>query len=122
MFEALVQMIVEHPKYGPAMQGAVAGNARLVLNYHNHLGESSYCVSICAREHNPVKLLDTGEETLEELAHIRGFGKGEADCVPLTKAFSEALCNHYKIERPPDIYLNAKPLPASFGDSEESGS
>ena len=120
MFDALVQKIAEHSKYGPAMQGAMAGNAPLVLNYHNHLGESSYCVSICAREHNPVKLLDTGEETLEELAHIQGFGKGEADCLPLTKAFSEALCKHYKIERPPDIYLNGKPLPASSGD--ESGS
>ena len=72
MFEDLVQKIAEHSKYGPAMQGAMAGNAPLVLNYHNHLGESSYCVSICAREHNPVKLLDTSEETLEELAHIRG--------------------------------------------------
>ncbi len=116
MFEDLVQKIAEHPKYGPAMQGAMAGNAPLVLNYHNHLGESSYCVSICAREHNPVKLLDTSEETLEELAHIRGFGKDEADCLPLTKAFSEALCKHYEIERPPDVYLNGKPLPASFGD------
>ena len=122
MFEDLVQKIAEHSKYGPAMQGAMAGNAPLVLNYHNHLGESSYCVSICAREHNAVKLLDTGGETLEELVHIRGFGKGEADCLPLTEAFSEALCKHYKIERPPDIYLNGKPLPASPGDSEEPGS
>ena len=112
MFEVLVQKIVEHSKYGPAMEEAVAGNAPLVLNYHNHLGESSYCVSICVREHNPVKLLDTGEETLVELAHIQGIGKDEADCVPLTKAFSEALCKHYKIERPLGFYLNGKPLPA----------
>ena len=122
MFEAFIQKIVDHSKYGPAMQGALAANAPLVLNYHSHLGESSYCVSICARGHNPVKLLDTGEETLEELVHIRGFGKSEADCLPLTKAFSEALCKHYKIETPPDVYLNGKPLPASFGESEESGS
>ncbi len=122
MFEDLVQMIVEHSKYGPAMEAAMAGNAPLVLNYHNHLGESSYCVSICTREHNPVKLLDTGEETLEELVHIRGFGKDEADCLHLTKAFSEALCKHYKIERPPDIDLNGKPLPASSGEDGESGS
>ena len=112
MFDALIQQIVEHSTYGPAMEAAMAGNAPLVLNYHNHVGESSYCVSICARVPNPIKLLDTGEETLEELVHIQGFGQGEADCVPLTKGFSEALCKHYKIERRPDIYLNGKPLPA----------
>ncbi len=110
--EGLIQKIVDHSKYGPAMEEAVAGHVPLVLNYHSHVGESSYCVSICAKVHNPVKLLDTGEETLEELVHIQGFGKGEADCIPLTRAFSEVLCKHYKIERRPDIYLNGKPLPA----------
>ena len=122
MLEGLVQKIVEHAKYGPAMQGALARNALLVLNYHNHRGESDYCVSICAREASPVQLFDASEGTLEELVHIRGFGQDEGDCLPLTKAFSEALCKHYKIETPPDVYLNGKPLPASFGESEESGS
>ena len=78
--------------------------------------------SICATLQSPVKLLDTDQETLEELVHIEGFGKSEADCLPLTKAFSEALCTHYKIEGPLEIYLNGKHLPSSTGHGEDPGS
>ena len=120
--EGLIQKILVHSKYGPAMEQAVAGNVPLVLNYHNHLGESRYCLSVCARAQSPVKLLDTDQETLEELVHIEEFGKSEADCLPLTKAFSEALCEHYEVERPPDIYLNGKHLPSSTGHGEGPGS
>ncbi len=109
--EGLVQKILIHSKYGPAMEKALAGDDALVLNYHNHRGESSYCVSICAKLQTPVKLPSTDQETLEELVHIEGFGKSEADCLPLTKAFSEALCRHYEIEGPLEIYLNGKHLP-----------
>ena len=121
-FEGLIQKILLHSKYGPAMEEALAGNVPLVLNYHNHRGESSYCVSICAKLQSPVKLLDTDQETLEELVHIEGFGKSEADCLPLAKAFSEALCKHYKIEGPLEIYLNGKHLPSSTGHGEDPGS
>jgi len=121
-FEGLIQKILDHSKYGPAMNEAVAGSIPLVLNYHNHLGESSYCVSICAKVRSPVKLLDTDQETLEELVHIEGFGKSEADCLPLTRAFSEALCEHYKIEGPVEVYLNGNRLPSSTDHGEDRGS
>jgi len=121
-FEDLIQKILDHSKYGPAMDEAVAGNVPLVLNYHNHLGESSYCISICAKLQSPPKLLDTDQETLEELVHIEGFGQSEADCLPLTKVFSEALCKHYKIEGPLNIYLNGKRLPSPTHHGEDPGS
>ncbi len=121
-FEGLIRKILLHSKYGPAMQEALAGNVPLVLNYHSHSGESSYCVSICAKLQSPVKLLDTDQETLDELVHIEGFGKSEADCLPLTEALSEALCKHYKIEGPLDIYLNGKRLPSPTDHGEDPGS
>ena len=120
-FEGLLQKIVHHSKYGPAMEEALANNIPLVLNYHNHRGESSYCVSICAELQSPVKLLDTDQATLDELVHIEGFGKNEADCLPLSEALSEALCGYYEIEGPLQIYLNGKHLPSSTGQREDPG-
>ena len=111
MFESLIQKIEEHPTYRPAMAGAVTARLPLVLNYHTHSAEDDYCVSICSKMDNPIKLLDSGEGNLEELVHIRAFGKTEAECLPLTTSLGRALHEHYGLEDLPEIYLNGKPLP-----------
>jgi hypothetical protein len=120
-FEGLIQKILLHPSYGPAMAQAVAGDNPLVLNYHNHLEGGHYCLSICARTQSPVKLLETEQGTLEELVHIEGFGKNESDGIPLTRAFSEALRKHYGIERPLDYLLNGEHQPSPTDGGENPG-
>ena len=112
-FEGLIQKIVEHPTYAPALEKAIAGGGKLVLNYHNHRGEAGWCISICTKEELPIKLLDPGE--LQELVHIQGFGKTEEDCVPLSRGFSDAFCAHYEIGGPLEVYLNGQPLPTAMG-------
>jgi hypothetical protein len=109
-FERLIQTIVSHPTYGPAMETAVGSLVPLVLDYHTHKGEESYCVSIRGRIENPVQLLTSGAETLNELVHIEGFGRSREDCLPLCEAFSKALCDHYQLATPPEIYLDGQPV------------
>ena len=121
MFESLIQKIEDHPRYRPAMAGAVTGKLPLVLNYHTHSAEDDYCVSICSKMDHPIALLDTSEGTLEELVHIRAFGKSEAECLPLTTVLSSELQEHYGLDEPQGIYLNGKPLPESPLNEEDSG-
>ena len=113
MLESLIQKIVDHEKYGPAMEGAVSRKQPLVLNYHTHTDQDDYCVSICSKTDEPIAILDTGQGSLEELVHIRGFGKTEADCLPLTSTLGRALHEHYDLDDLPEIYLNGRPLPES---------
>lgn len=108
MFESLLQKISEHPTYAKAMDAAVAEGVPLVLNYHTHGPDTGYCISICAWREPVIKLLGEGE--LEELVHIRGFAKEEADCVPLSTAFGQALSHRYSLKQEPGIYLNGKPV------------
>lgn len=111
MFEPLIRMIEEHPRYGPAMAQAASRGLPLVLNYHTHSGEDAYCVSICTKMGHPVAFFESKDGLLEELVHVREFGKSEADCVPLTSTLSAELQAHYGQEQAPEIYLNGKPLP-----------
>lgn len=113
-FEEITQKIEAHPRYGPAMRQAVAEKADLVLNYHNHgpTGPEGYCVSICKRgvDDSPMGLMGLNEN-LEELVHIKGFGRDEGDCIPLSAALGRALKSYYLLRDEPEIYLNGKPFP-----------
>lgn len=113
MIESLIQKIEDHPKYGPALVGAVTGKLPLVLNYHTHAAADDYCVSICSKTEHPIEILELCDGNLEELVHIRAFGKTEAECLPLTTSLGRALHEHYGLDHPPEIYLNGKPLPES---------
>ena len=121
MFENLIQRIQGHPKYKAAMDAAVAAKRPLVLNYHTHSAEEDYCVSICAKQDQPIQLLELSEGGLEELVHVRGFGKTEDECLPLTSALSAELCDYYRIERPLAIYLNGSPLPGPERNGSDAG-
>jgi len=122
MFQPLIQKILEHDSYGPAMAEAVEKKAPLVLDYHNHGPDSGYCVSIC--EPSPLALElgrpGSADSGLRELVHIRGFGQTEEQCVPLSGAFGKALEEHYGLDHPPEIYLNGKPLTGD-GSSQDGG-
>jgi len=113
MNESLIQKIEDHPKYGPAMVGAVTGKLALVLNYHTHTDTDDFCVSICSKTKPPIEILDLGGGTLEELVHIRAFGKTEAECLPLTTTLARAIRDHYGLDDLPEIYLNGNPIPKS---------
>lgn len=113
MFERLIELIEGHESYAPAMKRAVLQQLPIVLNYHTHSGEDSYCVSICSKMGFPVAFFEEMEGGLEELVHVREFGKTEADCVPLTSQLSGELMAHYKLEQAPEIFLNGKPLPTT---------
>ena len=109
MFQPLIDKILEHPSYGPAMASAVEERSTLVLNYHTHGPESGYCVSICKKTPPLLNLANEGSD-LRELVHIRGFGQSEEQCLPLSGGFGRALQQHYELPHAPEIYLNGEPL------------
>ena len=97
MFQPLIEKILDHASYGPALAEAVETRAPLVLNYHNHGPDTAYCVSICKRS-LPLLNIGTagiGDSELEELVHIRGFGQTQEQCLPLSGGFGKALMEHY---------------------------
>lgn len=112
MFEGLVQKIAAHARYGPAVAGAAERGAPLILNYHTHGSPLDYCVSVCVREINPLKLFGQ-DDPLLELAHVRGFGRTAEECVPLCGELGRTLQAHYRLAQAPEIFLNGKPYPAS---------
>lgn len=113
MFERLIEMIEGHASYGPAMQRAVMQKVPLVLNYHNHSGESGWCVSICTKMGYPVTFFEEMDGGLEELVHVREFGKSQEDCIPLASQLSAELHAHYDLSQAPELFLNGTPLPTS---------
>jgi len=106
-FDGLAEQVAQHENYGPAVQAAIAAGTPLVLNYHTHAPDSDYCVSICTLIESPIKLLGTDE--LQELAHIRGFGATEEECIPRSTAFASALRDRLSIDSEFAIYLNGEP-------------
>lgn len=110
MFEQLIQMIEGHAQYAAALKGAIARDLPIVMNYHTHTGEGSYCVSLCTKMGFPVAMFEDMEGNLEELVHIRGFGKTREECIPLLSVLGPELREHYKLVDTPEIYLDGKPL------------
>ncbi len=112
MFATLIEKIEEHASYGPAMREASKVGGTLALNFHRHQGNDRFCVSICRVELSPIKVLVSETDALQELVHIEGMAESEEDYLPLCVAFSNALCEHYNIEQPFELYFNGEPRPA----------
>ena len=110
MFEKLIEMIESHGTYAKAMHAAVERKLPLVLNYHTHAGEGSYCVSICTKAGFPVAFFEDMDGTLEELVHVRGFGKDREQCLPLLSPLAQELRAHYELDTDPEFWLDSKPL------------
>ena len=111
MFEKLIELIDNHARYGPAMARAVEAKDSLVLNYHTHGPDQDYCVSIAAKQFDPIQFFENKKtSSLEELVHVRGFGKTEEQCVPMCTSLGHELVQHYGLEETPEIYLNGQPF------------
>jgi hypothetical protein len=111
-FDLVLDRIAEHPAYGEAVRQAAEAGRRLVLNYHTHGPGQGYCASVCARNEEVPDLgplLQLGGE-LEELAHIRGIGQEESECRPMMEVFGALLCDRYRLEQRPAIWLDGRPL------------
>jgi hypothetical protein len=113
-FDLVLEKIAQHPSYAAAVRGAAADGRRLVLNYHTHGPGQGYCASVCARNEGLPDLggvLRLGDE-LEELAHIRGVGREEAECRPMMEAFGALLRQRFRLDHAPAIWLDGRPLEA----------
>jgi hypothetical protein len=120
-YERLIQRILEHPRYAPAMENAVADGAKLVLDYHSHRGDGHWCVSICEKQEGAIEVLDVGLGNLRELVHIEGFGRDAESCLPLCGDLATALERHYGLRTPPLVYRDGKPLADSGGAEPANG-
>jgi hypothetical protein len=112
MYEQLIELIEQHQNYGPAVRDAASRKARLVLNYHTHGPGTGFCVSICMQQTAVLPVFGQALP-MEELAHIRGIGKTEEQCLPLMQPLAEQLSNYYGLEVAPEIYLNGNPVEES---------
>ena len=109
MFERLIEKIQNHPTYGPALRQAIEERWPLVLNYHHHGDVTSWCVAICTTQENLIPLLGPPER-LHELAHVRGLGRSEEDCLPLMGTLARELVDTYELAATPTIYKQGRPL------------
>lgn len=106
-FDALLDKVGAHARYGPAVERAVEDGRELVLNYHSHGPQHGWCVSICTPG-TGVPLLGL-EAPLDELAHVRGVGREEAHCEPLMTILGERMVARFGLSAVPRIYLNGAP-------------
>ncbi len=109
-FDRAIDMIREHPSYAKNMAAAAEADQQLILNYHTHGPDQSYCASISVRDFEVVLLGLQGD--LRELVHLRGVGQTEDECRVLMSAFAARLVARYEFSRVPEIWLNGAPLPA----------
>ncbi len=113
--EDLPRAIAEHPRFGPQVAEAVRLGRRLILNYHHHGDPTTWCVAVCVSgADSPLRIFGQ-EEVLEELAHIRGFGRDEAEGLDRCLDLGRALQEFHGLEELPELYLQGRPWPASNG-------
>jgi hypothetical protein len=107
-FDVVCDKIAAHASYGPKLEDAVRAGRRLVLNYHTHGPDQTYCVSVCVRNDALAQLgIDS---PLEELAHIRGIGPTREDCGPRMEAFAARLAARHRLAQDPVILLDGAPF------------
>jgi hypothetical protein len=110
-FDLVIDRIDAHERYGPALRSAAAGGRVLALNYHTHGPDQGYCASVCALDGETLRLggvLAVGAD-MEELAHIRGVGRSQAECGVRMAVFASLLRARYRLGRDPEIYLDGEP-------------
>jgi hypothetical protein len=112
MFEQLIELIEKHPTYNSALNNAIARELPLVLNYHTHTGEESYCVSICTKMGFPVAFFEEADGNLEELVHVRSFAKKREQCIPMLTELNKEMRQHYKLKMDLIYFLDGKPMDA----------
>jgi len=105
-FDLVCDRIAAHESYSVKLAKAVGAGEPLILNYHTHGPDQTYCVSVCVENrtsagHGP---------TLEELAHIRGIGQRREDCGPRMAVFAARLVDRYGLERAPVVFLDGVPF------------
>jgi|TARA_B110000438_G_scaffold266568_1_gene280751 hypothetical protein len=105
VINSILDQIKRHTQYNNSITEAVSSNLDISLNYHTHPNEDSYCVSILSEKIDLLTLTEN-KQSFIELAHIRGIGKSEEDCIPLMTYFGKKLKEIYIFNKLPDVYLN----------------
>jgi hypothetical protein len=105
--DELIGKIEAHDKYGPAMRRAAEAKKPIILDYHTHGPGQPYCLSIKTKK-GGLPVVGQAPQ-LEELAHIRGIGRDEAEGIPMMGILGEQLQAHYNLDSLPLLYLNGKP-------------
>jgi hypothetical protein len=105
-FDLVCDRLAAHESYSVKIGKAVGADEPLILNYHTHGPDQTYCVSVCIESRASAEL----QPTLEELAHIRGIGATRKDCGPRMAAFAARLVERYALKRAPVVYLDGVPF------------
>ena len=105
VINSIIDKLKIHPQYNRSIEDAVSSDLDISLNYHTHPDEDSYCVSILSEKIDLV-VLSENKQSFVEMAHIRGIGKSEEDCIPLMTYLGKKLKEVYIFKKLPDVYLN----------------
>ena len=105
VINAILDQVKIHPQYNKSIEDAVSSDLEISLNYHTHPDEDPYCVSILSEKIDLLTLTEN-KKSFVELAHIRGIGKSEEDCIPLMSYLGKKLKEVYLLKKLPDVYLN----------------
>ena len=105
VINSILDQVKIHPQYNQSIEDAVSSDLEISLNYHTHPDEDSYCVSILSDKIDLLTLTEN-KKSFVELAHIRGIGKSEEDCIPLMSYLGKRLKEVYLLKKLPDVYLN----------------
>ena len=105
IINSILDQVKIHPQYNQSIEDAVSSDLDISLNYHTHPDEDSYCVSILSEKIDLLSLSEN-KQSFVEMAHIRGIGKSEEDCIPLMTYLGKKLKEVYLLTKLPDVYLN----------------
>ena len=103
----VTEKIKIHPDYNKSIKQALEDGFTLSLNYHNHPGEETYCVSIISEKIDLISLSED-KQSFIELAHIKNIGQSEEDCLPIMSYLGEKIKKLYYLKNLPNIYLNGR--------------
>ena len=94
VINSILDQVRIHPQYNQSIEDAVSADLEISLNYHTHPDEDHYCVSFLSEKIDLLTLTEN-KKSFVELAHIRGIGKSEDDCIPLMSYLGKKLKEVY---------------------------
>ena len=111
VFEEVLEEIERRPEVAAPLHAAVLGGEEIVLDYHHHGDETSWCVTIGSRPFG-------SGSGLTEIVHVRNVGRTREHCLPQMATLGEELRRHLGMRHRPLIYLEGR----SLGDVATGGS
>ena len=95
-------------KYRSRILEGLSTGSEVILNYHSHKNNKSFCVSVLISSVFSITSESGEKKKWIEIAHIKKVGYSADRCAPIMKIFGNLFKIAFNMEKLPSIYFEGK--------------